>query len=116
MRVVATLSPEGTFRMGETIGTGAIRVEGEVAEVSPQEWRLRMISVAMNDGREVGWNREPVAFPVGLIASVQERQFHRTKSWLTAGGVTAGVFILGRIFLRGVFESDDRTQPPPPPA
>jgi hypothetical protein len=116
-RVVAVVTDQGAATMGDMIGTGATEVEGIVRAASASEWTLNMVRVEHRDGRQVGWNREMVAFPAGTLGATQVVELDRTRSWLAAGAGVAGAFIIARIFglqFGGDDEGRDRNGPAPP--
>ena len=97
-RIVAQLTDSGTVAMSNAIGPGAMAVEGVVTTADPQSWTLQMLRVDHRDGRSIDWNREAVAFPASVLSQPLVKVLDRKKSWLAAGGITIGAFILARTF------------------
>jgi hypothetical protein len=114
-RIVAQLTEQGTEEMARWVGPGAVAVEGIAGEVRPSAWELRLLSVQQRNGVETFWNQEPVLFPREALASVWVREFDRTRTYLTAAGVTAGVIVLGRLFgMGGLFGGSGGGEGTPP--
>lgn len=97
-RIVAQLTDSGTVAMSNAIGAGALAVEGVVSSVDDRQWTLQMINVDHRDGRSIGWNRESVTFPLSALTQTHVKVLDKKKSWLAAGGITLGAFILARSF------------------
>ena len=96
--IVAQLTDSGTVAMSNAIGAGALEVEGVVSFASQQSWTLQMVRVDHRDGRSINWNREPVAFPSSVLTQPFVKVLDRKKSWLAAGGITIGAFVMARAF------------------
>jgi hypothetical protein len=113
-RIIAQVTDTGMVAMGNAIGSGAVEVEGIISQADATAWRLHLIRVDHRGGTSTLWNREEVSFPRQALTNIREKKLSKKKSWLAAGAVSAGVFILSRLFgsvLGG--DSDDREPPPP---
>jgi hypothetical protein len=105
-RIVADLTDSGTAALGDLIGPGALEMEAVVAQTSVDAWSLQLLRVEHRDGRSIAWNRELVQVPRSALDHVMERRLDRTKSWIAAGAVVTGAFIVARMFqLIGAEES-----------
>jgi len=113
-RVRAQLTQAGTAELAPLIGPQVVRVEGIVDQARPEAWQLFLISVEQADGQEVFWNREPILFPREAIANAHERQLDRTRSFLVAGGITAGAILLGRLVAQSASSGNGGGGPPVP--
>ena len=114
-RVLAQLTDSGTVALSNSLGPGALGVEGVVASADAQSWTLQMVRVNHRDGRVIEWNREPVNFPRNLLSQPMVKVLDKKRSWLAAGGIVIGAFILAQTFdLLG--SSEDEGDEPPPPA
>lgn len=112
-RIVATLTDSGTVAMGNQLGAGALEVEGVVANADANAWQLLMVRVDHRDGRSISWNREPVRFSPRSLTNAQIVKLDKKRSWLAAGGITIGAFILASTFdLLGASEEDKEGEEP----
>jgi hypothetical protein len=113
-RLIAQLTDSGTVAMSNAIGAGALSVEGVVSEASSQQWTLQMLRVNHRDGRAIYWKREPVVFPANVLVSPTVRVLDKRRSWLAAGGIVVGAFVVARALDIGfVGEEDEGTEQPP---
>ncbi len=113
-RVLAQLTDSGTVALSNALGPGALGVEGVVASADAQSWTLQMVRVNHRDGRVIEWNREPVNFPRNLLTQPMVKVLDKKRSWLAAGGIVIGAFILAQTFdLLGSSENEDEEPPPP---
>lgn len=112
-RVAAQLTDSGTVAMGNALGAGALAVEGVVTSADEKAWTLQMLRVDHRDGRSIGWNRELVRFPRNALTNPTVVILDKKTSWLAAGGITVGAFLLARAFnLFGANENNDEVPPP----
>ena len=114
-RVIAQLTDSGTVALSNALGPGALGVEGVVTSADAQSWTLQMVRVNHRDGRVIEWNREPVQFPRNLLSQPMVKVLDKKRSWLLAGGIVVGAFVLAQTFdLLG--SPDEEGEEPPPPA
>jgi len=113
-RIVAQVTDTGMVAMGNAIGSGAVEVEGIISQADATAWRLHLIRVDHRGGTSTLWNREEVSFPRHALTNIRERKLSRKKSWLAAGAVSAGVFILSGLFGSMLGGDSDEREPPPP--
>lgn len=97
-RIVATLTDSGIVEMGDALGPGATEVEGVVSAATESQWTLQLIRVDHRGGQSVEWNREPVPFSRTLLVNPVMVKLDRTRSWLAAGGIVIGAFLIARSF------------------
>ena len=95
--------------MSNAIGAGALSVEGVVASANEQQWTLQMVRVNHRDGRAIDWNREAVAFPSNVLVSPTVKVLDRNRSWLAAGGIVIGAFVVARALDIGFVGEDDNS-------
>ena len=113
-RVLAQLTDSGTVALSNALGPGALGVEGVVAQADGQTWTLQMLRVNHRDGRVIEWNHEPVTFARSFLAQPMVKVLDKKRSWLAAGGILIGAFIVAQTFdLLGSPEEDDEVPPPP---
>lgn len=114
-RILAALTDSGTVAMANAIGAGALAVEGVVTSANENVWVLQMLRVDHRDGRSIDWNREPVSFAPHLLTNPTVKVMDRSRSWLAAGGIAIGAFVIAQAFdLFG--SSEEEGEEPPPPA
>ena len=107
MRLTAQLTDSGTVAMSNAIGAGALSVEGVVASANEQQWTLQMVRVNHRDGRAIDWNREAVAFPSNVLVRPTVKVLDKNRSWLAAGGIVIGAFVVARALEIGFVGEDD---------
>jgi hypothetical protein len=113
--VLAELTDSGTVALSNALGAGALGVEGVIAAADAQSWTMQMVRVNHRDGRTIEWNREPVTFPRNTLTRPMVKVLDKKRSWLAAGGIVVGAFILAQTFdLLG--SSEEEGDEPPPPA
>jgi hypothetical protein len=112
-RLIAQLTDSGTVAMSNAIGAGALAVEGVITNADERTWTLQMLRVDHRDGRVIDWKREPVVFPASVLTSARVKVLDKRRSWLAAGGIVIGAFIVARTFdLAGIGEDDDDGEEP----
>src|SRR5688572_13479339 len=93
-RLIAQLTDSGTVAMSNAIGAGALAVEGVISSADEKAWTMQMLRVDHRDGRVVDWSRESVVFPASTLASPRVKVLDKRRSWLAAGGIVIGAFIV----------------------
>jgi hypothetical protein len=113
-RIVAQVTDTGAVVMGSAIGPGVVEVEGVVAEADATTWKLQVVRVEQRGGISTPWNREVVSFPRNALTSPREKRLDRTRSWLMAGLVVAGLVAVAVLFgpVLGGGDSDPGPVPP----
>jgi hypothetical protein len=101
------LTREGSIQLAELIGAGVVSVEGQAQGVRGDAWELLLTGTRLENGNEVAWRRDPVALPARYIASAGERRIDRTQTGLAIAALTAGAFLITKIFGEGVLGGDD---------
>jgi hypothetical protein len=97
-RIIARVTDSGAVAIGGPVGSGALEVEGVVARADDTVWQLNLTRVDYRGGTSVIWNRELVSFPRNALSNVTVKTVSRSRSWLTAGLITAGAIIASRLF------------------
>lgn len=113
-RVVAEVTDLGRTALGNAIGPGATRVDGEVVAADTASWTLALIRVGYRGGADVPWNREQVVVPRYALSEPKERRFNRRKSWLTAAIITTTALLAARLFGAFGFGEGPNGEPEPP--
>ena len=112
-RITAVLTDSGTVAMSNAIGPGALAVEGVVTSASNDVWVMQMLRVDHRDGRSIDWNREAVSFAPSLLTQPNVKVLDKRRSWLAAGGLVIGAYVLAQAF--DLFGSPDEEGEEPPP-
>lgn len=115
-RIVAQVTDSGAVTMGNTIGAGALEVEGIVTAATPEMWKLQVLRVDDKFGASNTWQRQPIDFPRYALTRPRVKRVDKTRSWLAAGGIVAGAFVAARVFGGLVADDDGDPNPNPPPA
>jgi hypothetical protein len=89
--LVLELNDRGRVALGDSIGPSGEEVEGTVTANSDSAYSLRVVRVGYLNGFSNNWNGEPLIVSRDLVGSVRERRFSRSRTWLTATGVSAAV-------------------------
>lgn len=113
--IAATLTDSGTVALSNAIGPGALAVEGVVSAADSAVWVLQMLRVDHRDGRTVDWSREPVTFEPRFLTQPRVKVLDKKRTWLAAGGIAVGAFVLASAFDLFGAPEQDRGGPPPPP-
>ena len=101
LRVAARLTDAGTARLGRLLGENVGVVEGDVVVATDSALALSVRVVRQRNGVDAFWNGEVVTLPRADIGELRQRTLSRTRSWLTAGGVTVAALVLGNEFSGG---------------
>ena len=85
------LTDRGRVGLGESIGPAATTVEGTLQSQTDSAYMIRVASVGYVNGQSNKWNGEPLTIQKEFVKDVSERRFSRSRSFLAAAIVTAGV-------------------------
>jgi hypothetical protein len=100
--------------MSNTIGPGALEVEGDVAEADQDNWKLNLTRVDHRGGASVLWNHELVSFPRFALTNPTVKKVDKTRSWLAGVLLAGGAILAAKVFTTGG-NDDPNPNPPPPP-
>lgn len=114
-RLLLELNDRGRVALGDSIGPSGRVVEGTLTANSDSAFSLRVVRVGYLNGQSNNWNGEPLMVLRDLVGDVKERRFSKSRSWLTATGVSVAVvaFIASRGLL-GFGSGGDDPSPGPP--
>ncbi len=112
-RIVAMVTDSGAAALGNTIGPGAMEIEGLVEEASPEAWRLQLLRVNDRFGKTNVWQGQVITFPRHMLARPEVRRLDKTRSWLAAGGIAVGAVLAAQAFSSIVGGDDINTTPVP---
>jgi len=115
-RVTVRLTDQGSLSLTPVVGPGVMALDGTVEGVRGDTLELLVRSVELRGGGFSLRNGEYAAVPSSAVAGIDERRLSRSRSWLLAGGVTFGAFMLGRIIgVGGIFGGGNGGVEPVPP-
>ena len=105
-RIVAIVTDSGAVALSNTIGPGAMEVEGVVTEADQSQWKVQLLRVDNRFGVSNKWQGQPVIFPSSSLTRTRVKRLDNTRSWLAATGIVAGAFIAAKAF-GSAFAGDD---------
>jgi hypothetical protein len=114
-RIIAQVTDTGSVLVANAIGAAATEIEGVIASIADDAWRIQLVRVDHRGGTSSLWKREEVAFPRIALTNVREKRLDRKRSWLMATALTAGVVLASQLFGTGGFGGSGDGDPPPPP-
>jgi hypothetical protein len=112
-RIVAQVTDAGAAALGNTIGAGALEVEGVITEATPDEWKIQMLRVDDKFGVSNPWQGQVVTVPRQFLTRPQTRRLDKTRSYLAAAGITVGAVLAARLFGGLIVGDPDDTDPVP---
>jgi hypothetical protein len=86
------ISDAGRVALGDRLGPGVTRVEGQVTEATPDEYVVAVRSISQINGGRTAWSGEPVHLRREYVSRTEERKLSRGRTAL-AIGVAAGAFV-----------------------
>lgn len=89
--VVLGITDRGRQEVGESVGPGALRIRGHLVSATDSSYVLRVSSVQFINGRTTKWSGEQVVVSRDHVGSIAEQRYSRARTWMTIGGVAAGV-------------------------
>jgi hypothetical protein len=85
------LNDRGRVGLGQNIGPSARTIEGTLQPNGDSAYALHVLSVGYLNGQTNKWNGEQLSVSKDFVRDVRERHFSKSRTWLTAGAVTAGI-------------------------
>jgi hypothetical protein len=97
-RLSFDLNDRGRVGLGERIGVSARKVEGTLKSNADSAYQLNVISVQYLNGERNNWTGEPLTVAREFVGAMKQRQFSRSRTWLTAAAIAVGTtaFIVTR--------------------
>lgn len=110
------LNDRGRVGLGDSIGPAAQTIEGTMILGSDSAYKLGVTRVGYMNGQSNKWTGEPLLIEKGFVTKATEQRFSKSRTWLTATGVTAAVvaFISSRGLLGFGSGSKEGGSGPPP--
>jgi hypothetical protein len=85
------LNDRGRVGLGDSIGPAARTIEGATIVGSDSAYTLRVSKVGYLNGQSNNWTGEPLVVSKGFVINATEQKFSKSRTWLTATGLTAAV-------------------------
>jgi hypothetical protein len=88
------LNDRGRAALGTLIGPSAVNVEGVLQSPPDTAYVLGVTYVTYLRGQTNKWSGEPVTVSKDFVANTTERTLSKSRTWLTAAAMVAGVAAL----------------------
>lgn len=113
--LVLGLNDQGRVSLGPSVGPSAQLIEGKLESSTDSAFVLSVNSVSYFNGGSNKWSGEPLTIGKTLVQDIKERQFSRSRTFITVAAATAGVlaFVLSRSLFSN--SSPERQGNPGPP-
>jgi hypothetical protein len=97
-QLLLDLNDQGRVGLGPQIGASGRAVEGLLQPGPDSVFNLKVVSVSYLNGQRNTWTGEPLSVSRGFVRDVRARQFSKTRTALTVGGIAAAAiaFIVTR--------------------
>ena len=86
-----TLTDAGTAILAPQLGPSVEAVGGRLIQDSSDAYVLSVVETRKRNGVEMSWLGEQVSISKSVVATVQRREFSRTRTALVTLGVIAGI-------------------------
>jgi hypothetical protein len=83
------LNDRGRVGLGDSIGPSAQTIEGTTIFGSDSAFKLGVTRVGYLNGQSNKWSGEPLLIARDFVAKVTQEKFSKSRTWLTATGLTA---------------------------
>lgn len=110
------LNDNGRVGLGASLGPAVRTVEGTTISNSDSAFLIRVSKVGYMSGQASNWTGEPLMIPRTFVVDVKERQFSRSRTWLTAAVALGAVvtFATTRGLLGSGNDGKEGGNPTPP--
>ena len=86
-----TLTDAGTANLAAQLGPSVTAVGGTLVEDSASAYVLSVVETRKRNGVETSWLGERVSIPKSVVATVDRREFSRTRTALVTVGTVVGI-------------------------
>jgi hypothetical protein len=116
-QLLLDLTDRGRVGLGDSVGAGAKTIEGTAISTTDSAYSLRVSRVSYLNGQSNNWTGERLLVPRSFVTNAKEQKFSKSRTWLTAAAVGAGViaFIASRGLLGFGSGGGEGGAPPPNP-
>jgi hypothetical protein len=114
--LLLVLNDRGRVGLGDSIGPAAQTIEGTMILGSDSAYKLGVTRVGYMNGQSNKWTGEPLLVEREFVTKATQQKFSKSRTWLTATGVTAAAvaFISSRGLLGFGSEAKTGRGGPPP--
>jgi hypothetical protein len=92
-----TLTDAGTTNLAAELGPSVEAVGGRLLNDSADVYVVALSESRKRNGMEIDWRGEQVSINKSLVASIQQRQFSRTRTAFVSAGLIGGVLLARQI-------------------
>lgn len=89
--VVLTLNDRGRLELGELIGPSATQIEGRLRAEDDTSYMVNVMAIRYLNGQNNAWAGESLTVRRPQVASAQERQFSRSRTFLASAIAVAAI-------------------------
>lgn len=93
-----TLTDAGTANLAAELGPSVEAVGGRLVNDSGEAYVLALSESRKRNGMEIDWRGEQVSISKSLVASIQQRQFSRSRTAFVTAGLVGGILLARQIF------------------
>lgn len=87
-----TLTDAGTANLAAQLGPSVVAVSGRLMQETPESFLVSVVETRKRNGIEMTWMGEQVEISKAIVATVQRREFSRTRTaFVTVGTIAAMV-------------------------
>lgn len=112
-RLAFDITDQGRAALADRLGPGVLQVEGSLREFDANSYVMSVWGLSQIGTGLVRWSGENVRISRDFVGGVRKRQLSRSRTFLTVGGITVGVFLFARSQSLVGGGRDDEEQPPP---
>lgn len=87
--ILLELNDRGRVGLGDSIGPSARTIEGTTIFGSDSAYKLGVRRVGYLNGQSNTWTGEPLLVARDFVTKATQQRFSRSRTWLTATGLTA---------------------------
>ncbi len=113
MRLLVELNDQGRVGMGERVGPGSTSIEGMLNSSPDSVYSFNVLAVTYFNGVSNRWSGERLSVSKDFVRVVKERQFSRSRTFVTAAAIVGGSIAF--IASRGLFGFGNTDKQPGPP-
>ncbi len=102
-QVRVSLTDAGRAQLSDQLGESIDWVQGTLAAVDSASLTVDVATTRNLRGGYATWFGDRVQLPTRGVNQVTVREFSRGRSWLLAGGIAAGLVVIGKLLSLEVF-------------
>lgn len=98
-QVRLTLTDAGTANLAAELGPSVEAVGGRLTSDSGAAYLLALSETRKRNGVEIDWRGEEVSMSKSFVATLEQREFSRTRTAVLSAGVVSAIVVAVRAFL-----------------